>query len=565
MGRLSTIVLVDSGFGYTAGAPTITISLPNQDSGNASAIASIDSAGRVSGAAIDKGGRFYASPPTVTFSLPTGDSADATATATIDSAEVTRSNFDRAPFSLNSVSLTDSGAYYTSAPPISFAVTRNTPSNWKTSDGARSAKWGTYSYVCSSTGGDSDYFNFSNVDSSTTINTGVNLAFWVNLPGARTGDLLHFPTTDDSGSNNKISLEGNNIRWTWTESDGGRTGSVVSSTSPLTSTNWHYVQCVRGTGSNPFHRIYVNGNLLDSDTTATNVDNFIQDRVRIKNTVNVSSVMLDAIKFSFNTTLNGSNPDSDHNPYENGEDSAKNFMGFELKNPQATTTIAAGKVTGFNVTHRGNYLASVTPTIPAATGGPSNFRATATASLDSSEGGSVSALTITDSGGFYTSAPTITIDSANGTAADYRATAICNINDSGKVISITITDSGGGYVPGSFPTVTFVGPPVPPITPGDSASQTLADGTIITGEIAKYSDSDGVLHLTHVGSDDSSLHRFVTGRLISFGPVSDRQVRRVTAVSEDNKLSAVEQNTIFDGFESEFLDFTETNPFGDPQ
>jgi len=555
MGRLSTILLDDSGFGYTAGAPTITISLPNQDSGDATATAIIDSAGRVSGVTIDTGGRFYTSPPTVTFSLPTSDSATAVAVATPDS---------RPPYILKSVSLIDSGAYYTSAPPISFAVTRNTPSNWKTSDGGRPAKWGTYSYVCG-TGGDSDYFNFSNEDSSTTVNTGINLAFWLNIPGARTGDLLHFPTDDDDGSNNKISLEGNNVRWTWTESDGGRTGSVVTSTNPLTSTNWHYVQCVRGTGSNPFHRIYVNGNLLDSDPTATNVDDFIRDRVRIKNTVDVSGSMLDAIKFSFNTTVNSPNPDSDQNPYEEDADADKNFMGFELKNPLATTTISNGKLTGVNITRVGNYIGSIVTTIAPAEGGPSDFRATATAIIDSADGGSVSALTITDSGGFYTSRPTITIDSANGIAADYRATATCTIDDSGKVNSITITDSGGGYVPGSFPTITFNGPPVPPITPGDSASQTLADGTIITGEIAKYSDSDGVLHLTHVGSDDSSLHRFVTGRLISFGPVSDRQVRRVTAVSEDNKLSAVEQNTIFDGFESEFLDFTETNPFGDPQ
>jgi hypothetical protein len=41
----------------------------------------------------------------------------------------------------------------------------------------------------------------------------------------------------------------------------------------------------------------------------------------------------------------------------------------------------------------------------------------------------------------------------------------------------------------------------------------------------------------------------------------------VTAVAEDNQLSETEDNDFFDTTETdlEFLDFSETNPFGDPQ
>ena len=38
-----------------------------------------------------------------------------------------------------------------------------------------------------------------------------------------------------------------------------------------------------------------------------------------------------------------------------------------------------------------------------------------------------------------------------------------------------------------------------------------------------------------------------------------------TAVAELNKIQNDEQNKIFDDFEADFLDFSESNPFGDMQ
>ena len=99
-------------------------------------------------------------------------------------------------------------------------------------------------------------------------------------------------------------------------------------------------------------------------------------------------------------------------------------------------------------------------------------------------------------------------------------------------------------------------------TEGYKVTQTLGDGTIMTGEVAKFSDSDNILHLVHVGANDGKYHEFVTGRNI-IGD-SDNSISAVTATSEDNKIAEHEQIDDFDTNADGFLDFIESNPFGDP-
>jgi len=142
------------------------------------------------------------------------------------------------------------------------------------------------------------------------------------------------------------------------------------------------------------------------------------------------------------------------------------------------------------------------------------------------------------------------------------AVATATIDSDGKVNSTTIT-SGGFYV--SAPTVVFSAAPSTLVSQGDSATQTLSSGVKVTGELIKYSDSDGILYIAHVGADDGKYHSFVTGRDIRFGNTSNSYIRNVTAVSEDNKLSENEQNTDFSSIAGDFLDFSENNPFGDPE
>lgn len=102
------------------------------------------------------------------------------------------------------------------------------------------------------------------------------------------------------------------------------------------------------------------------------------------------------------------------------------------------------------------------------------------------------------------------------------------------------------------------------VTPqiGDTAIQTLADGVQIQGEIVRWSDSDNLLHLVGVGADDGKFHNFVSGRTIAFDADSSWTV---TSVAEENQLSANEQNDFFSDETVDFLDFTEDNPFGDPE
>lgn len=240
-------------------------------------------------------------------------------------------------------------------------------------------------------------------------------------------------------------------------------------------------------------------------------------------------------------------------------------------NATAVATIVDSSVSTIALTDSGYwYITAPTVTIGAPDSG--GTQATATASIDSDTGGRVTLITITDSGSGYSSIPTITLDSADGTAADYRATATCTIDSNGFVNSITITDSGAGY--DSAPTVQFLGGLAvdSDYRVGDSASQTLASGTKISGEIQSVIlESDGdpyrYLMMAHVGGDDGKYHTFVTGtQLIN----SSRGVRNngyeVISVSDsDNKIMETEQNEIFSTFSDDFLDFTEDNPFGDPE
>jgi len=101
----------------------------------------------------------------------------------------------------------------------------------------------------------------------------------------------------------------------------------------------------------------------------------------------------------------------------------------------------------------------------------------------------------------------------------------------------------------------------------DIVTQTLSSGVVMSGEVASFSDSDNILHLVNVGADDGKYHEFITGRqVISTATNPDGNVSKsfVTATGEDNQIAENEQNDDFETVGDGFLDFTETNPFGDP-
>jgi hypothetical protein len=105
----------------------------------------------------------------------------------------------------------------------------------------------------------------------------------------------------------------------------------------------------------------------------------------------------------------------------------------------------------------------------------------------------------------------------------------------------------------------------PIIKIGDTATQTFSSGVTMSGEVSKWSDSDNKLHLIHVGASDGDYHTFTTGSITLSGDARLDSDLTVNAVAEENKISNNEQNADFSTYTADFLDFTENNPFGDPE
>ena len=116
---------------------------------------------------------------------------------------------------------------------------------------------------------------------------------------------------------------------------------------------------------------------------------------------------------------------------------------------------------------------------------------------------------------------------------------------------LTLDSAGGGF------------------TVGETVNQTLSSGVIMTGEVAAFSDSDNVLKLIHIGANDGNYHEFVANRFVvgttSLGLSGTLATATVSTVAEDNQISQNEQNTDFSTIGADFLDFSENNPFGDPE
>lgn len=116
---------------------------------------------------------------------------------------------------------------------------------------------------------------------------------------------------------------------------------------------------------------------------------------------------------------------------------------------------------------------------------------------------------------------------------------------------MTLDSAGGGF------------------TIGETVNQTLSDGVVMRGEVAGWSDSDYVLKLVHIGADDGNYHEFVPGRIVNGTTDLDlagtKAAATISSVAEDNQISENEQNTDFSTIGADFLDFSEANPFGDPE
>ena len=127
---------------------------------------------------------------------------------------------------------------------------------------------------------------------------------------------------------------------------------------------------------------------------------------------------------------------------------------------------------------------------------------------------------------------------------DTYVEAVDSIEKTGYVVKLTLQDSAArGFII------------------GNAATQTLASGVVVSGDIVDYNDSSNTLSIAHIGSNDSDFHEFVTSRVILSTDFSGNVFRRmVTAVGEQLNQPGAQNKDFSDN--TDFIDFTESNPFG---
>lgn len=96
---------------------------------------------------------------------------------------------------------------------------------------------------------------------------------------------------------------------------------------------------------------------------------------------------------------------------------------------------------------------------------------------------------------------------------------------------------------------------------GEIVNQVNTDYTM-SGEVVNWDASTNKLYLAHVGANDGEYHTFTTTAAMT-GATSGA-TGTPTSVEELQNIQFESQNDVFSSFEDDFLDFTESNPFGDP-
>ena len=94
---------------------------------------------------------------------------------------------------------------------------------------------------------------------------------------------------------------------------------------------------------------------------------------------------------------------------------------------------------------------------------------------------------------------------------------------------------------------------------GDDVQQVF-DDYILNGEVTSWNSDSRMLKIAHTGATDGKYHEWSTDRPV-VGPNAS-----MTPSSQDegvNEIQVDAQNKVFNDWEGDFLDFSESNPFGD--
>lgn len=108
---------------------------------------------------------------------------------------------------------------------------------------------------------------------------------------------------------------------------------------------------------------------------------------------------------------------------------------------------------------------------------------------------------------------------------------------------------------------------MPPFVEGDETYylvgddvQQVFDDYILNGEVTSWNSDTRMLKIAHTGATDGKYHEWATDRPV-VGPSAHMTPESI--YENVNMIQVDAQNEIFNNWEEDFLDFSESNPFGD--
>ena len=165
----------------------------------------------------------------------------------------------------------------------------------------------------------------------------------------------------------------------------------------------------------------------------------------------------------------------------------------------------------------------------------------------------VGVVTVTDGGGGYVTAPTVTF--SNPGAGGTTATGVAVVSAAGTVSAIYITNAGAGYT--TAPTITLSDPPNAGVGTFIRSETITGSTSGVTGIVKTWNTITNVLTYSNTTGD------FLPGETIVGSESSASYVIKV--YEDDNTVNNYPDNDTFETFANDgILDFSESNPFGNP-
>ena len=535
MAGIGTIAMDSNGFGYDS-VPVVKISMPNIPILRAVATATLDSATTtISGIGVTVAGSHYIVTPQVTVSAPADSSnKQALVSSTITSNKV------------SSYIVNDAGKFYDSSGVVSVNVSVPT---------GDSNKQGTISSVITSN------------KVSDLIITNAGKLYDSSTPPT----IVISAPTGDSNKQATLSLQYDSINDKVSDLIITNAGKLYDSSTPPTITISAF-DSIGGSTATAIATV-VNNRLSSILITDSGSGYTSEPTVSISTpTLSLSNFIATATVGTENNRLNSLSILDSGDFYITAPQVTVSAPTLSLSDFTATASsiIVNNKLNSVSILDSGDfYITAPQVTVSAPTKSANDFIATGSVVMNQPDNGnSLLSITMTSSGRFYTSIPTVTIDSATGDSAHFRATGFANLdNINRKITSIGIVNSGKYYDSNVTPIVTIAEPPLANWDVGEKITHKLPT-TTLHGEVSAYDGVVGKLSLVHVGAADGEYHNFIPSTDSDIVGATGGSKAGIVYAVEVNKISSNEQNEEFDanvsGSALDFLDFSETNPFGDP-